>query len=105
VTLPLGLSATSARFDSPPSWPGCRVLRRDQLGSNTQPLTPGHAERAERPDPYRFHARDLNPILAPPNGTAPRFLVRLDGRPPHCAHGLDSTTRASASSANRVCTN
>jgi thiol-disulfide isomerase/thioredoxin len=39
---------------------------------------------------YRFHARDLNLILAPPNEDAPvRFRVWLDGRPPEDAHGLD----------------
>jgi thiol-disulfide isomerase/thioredoxin len=39
---------------------------------------------------YRFHARDLNLILAPPSDDAPvRFRVQLDGQPPHRAHGLD----------------
>jgi thiol-disulfide isomerase/thioredoxin len=39
---------------------------------------------------YRFHARDVHLILGPPAwGTAVRFRVRLDGRPPGSAHGLD----------------
>ena len=39
---------------------------------------------------YRFQARDLNLVLAPPASGAPvRFTVRLDGRPPGDAHGLD----------------
>jgi len=39
---------------------------------------------------YRFHARDLNLILAPPaRGASARFGVRLDGAPPREAHGLD----------------
>jgi len=39
---------------------------------------------------YRFQARDLNLVLAPPASGAPvRFAVRLDGRPPGDAHGLD----------------
>jgi thiol-disulfide isomerase/thioredoxin len=39
---------------------------------------------------YRFHARDLNLILAPPaDGATVRFRVRLDGQPPRDAHGLD----------------
>jgi len=39
---------------------------------------------------YRFHARDLNLILAPPTEDAPvRFRVRLDGQAPHDAQGLD----------------
>jgi thiol-disulfide isomerase/thioredoxin len=37
---------------------------------------------------YRFQARDLNLVLAPP-GAPVRFSVRLDGRPPGDAHGLD----------------
>jgi thiol-disulfide isomerase/thioredoxin len=39
---------------------------------------------------YRFEARDVNLVLAPPaGGGAVRFTVRLDGRPPGDAHGLD----------------
>jgi thiol-disulfide isomerase/thioredoxin len=39
---------------------------------------------------YRFHARDVNLILAPPSkGTSGRFRVLLDGQPPADAHGLD----------------
>jgi thiol-disulfide isomerase/thioredoxin len=39
---------------------------------------------------YRFQARDLNLVLAPPaSGAAVRFTVRLDGRPPGDDHGLD----------------
>jgi thiol-disulfide isomerase/thioredoxin len=39
---------------------------------------------------YRFQARDLNMVLAPPASGAPvRFAVRLDGQPPGDAHGLD----------------
>jgi thiol-disulfide isomerase/thioredoxin len=39
---------------------------------------------------YRFQARDLNLVLAPPaSGTPARFAVKLDGQPPGDAHGLD----------------
>jgi thiol-disulfide isomerase/thioredoxin len=39
---------------------------------------------------YRFQARDLNLVLAPPAADAHvRFSVRLDGQPPGDAHGLD----------------
>jgi thiol-disulfide isomerase/thioredoxin len=39
---------------------------------------------------YRFQARDLNMVLAPPASGAPvRFAVTLDGEPPGEAHGLD----------------
>ena len=40
---------------------------------------------------YRFQARDLNLVLAPPaSGTPVRFAVLLDGQPPGDAHGLDA---------------
>jgi thiol-disulfide isomerase/thioredoxin len=39
---------------------------------------------------YRFEARDLNLVLAPPASGAPvRFAVRVDGEPPGDAHGVD----------------
>jgi thiol-disulfide isomerase/thioredoxin len=38
---------------------------------------------------YRFHARDLHLILTPSAAAPARFRVRLDGRAPGDAHGLD----------------
>jgi thiol-disulfide isomerase/thioredoxin len=39
---------------------------------------------------FRFHARDLNLVLAPPTSGAPvRCSVLLDGQPPGADHGLD----------------
>ena len=39
---------------------------------------------------YRFHARDLQLVMGPPNPGRPvRFTVRLDGEPPGPAHGID----------------
>jgi thiol-disulfide isomerase/thioredoxin len=39
---------------------------------------------------YRFHARDLHLVMAPPaSGTPARFRVRLDGQAPEAAHGTD----------------
>ena len=39
---------------------------------------------------YRFHARDLNLVMAPKAGGKPvRFQVLVDGQPPGAAHGLD----------------
>ena len=39
---------------------------------------------------FRFHARDLHLILAPPTVEADvRFRVRLDGQPPQSARGCD----------------
>jgi thiol-disulfide isomerase/thioredoxin len=40
---------------------------------------------------FRFHARDLNLVLAPPASGAPvSFTVLLDGQPPGDDHGLDA---------------
>jgi thiol-disulfide isomerase/thioredoxin len=38
---------------------------------------------------YRFHARDLNLVLASPPGAAVRFEVLVDGQPPGDARGID----------------
>jgi hypothetical protein len=39
---------------------------------------------------YQFHARDLHLVMGPPAGSPPaRFRVRLDGKPPGRAHGVD----------------
>jgi Thioredoxin like C-terminal domain len=39
---------------------------------------------------FRFHARDLHLVLAPgAPGTSVRYRVRIDGRPPGIAHGID----------------
>jgi hypothetical protein len=39
---------------------------------------------------YRFQARDLHLVMAPPSpGTPVRFRVQLDGQPPGAGHGSD----------------
>jgi hypothetical protein len=39
---------------------------------------------------YRFHARDLHLVMGPAaRGTAMRFRVLIDGKPPGAAHGID----------------
>ncbi|MFC4528661.1 redoxin family protein [Dyella halodurans] len=39
---------------------------------------------------YRFHARDLHLVMGPrENGSAVRFRVLIDGKPPGAAHGID----------------
>jgi thiol-disulfide isomerase/thioredoxin len=39
---------------------------------------------------YRFHARDLNLVMGPASrGTAVRFRVLINGKPPGAAHGSD----------------
>ncbi|MFL6097251.1 MAG: thioredoxin family protein [Blastococcus sp.] len=43
---------------------------------------------------FRFHARDVHLVMAPVTGGRPaRFRVRLDGRPPADAHGVDVDER------------
>ncbi len=43
---------------------------------------------------YRFHARDLNLVLAPPaDGRSVRFRVRIDGSDPGPDHGFDVDAR------------
>jgi thiol-disulfide isomerase/thioredoxin len=44
---------------------------------------------------YRFEGRDLNLVLAPADGGAARFVVRLDGQPPGDDHGLDTDASGS----------
>ena len=39
---------------------------------------------------YRFHARDVNLVMAPEaRGKEIRFRVLLDGKPPGASHGVD----------------
>jgi len=38
---------------------------------------------------FRFHAHDVNLIMAPPLGTSVAFRVRIDGQPPGVSHGVD----------------
>jgi hypothetical protein len=43
---------------------------------------------------YRFHARDVNLVLGPPESGVPvRFGVLVDGEPPGSGHGDDSDAR------------
>jgi len=47
-------------------------------------------EKANGRITYRFHARDLNLVMAPGAGGGPvRFRVLIDGQPPGLAHGVD----------------
>jgi thiol-disulfide isomerase/thioredoxin len=69
----------------------------DELGLNQWALA---GEWTIRPQPaisheegarllYRFHARDVNLVLAPGEGQGTRFRVLLDGEPPSSSHGSD----------------
>jgi thiol-disulfide isomerase/thioredoxin len=47
-------------------------------------------DEAEGTIDFSFHARDLNLVMGPlARGGSARFRVRLDGRPPGSAHGID----------------
>ncbi len=38
---------------------------------------------------FRFHARDVNLIMAPPKGASVPFRALIDGQPPGTSHGVD----------------
>ena len=70
----------------------------DSLALNTWALSgdwtiEGRASVLDQADgrmAFRFHARDVNLVIAPPaRGTSVPFRVRVDGEPPGPAHGLD----------------
>ena len=85
----IGQARGERRRDRPP----------DELGLNEWALAGGWSVGDESAElgaaggsiAYRFQARDLNLVLAPPASGAPiRFAVQLDGRPPGDAHGVDA---------------
>jgi thiol-disulfide isomerase/thioredoxin len=91
------------RLQSPETYLGReRAERRDddagKLRLNRWALSGGWAERAQgvflEDGPgriaYRFHARDVNLVMGPPErGVSVPFQVLVDGEPPGDAHGLD----------------
>jgi thiol-disulfide isomerase/thioredoxin len=91
------------RLQSPETYLGReRAERRDddagKLWLNRWALSGGWAERAQgvflEDGPgriaYRFHARDVNLVMGPPErGVSVPFQVLVDGEPPGDAHGLD----------------
>jgi len=86
-------SSTDGAIDEPRTYTQPPVLRLNEWALAGE-WTVGHeaavANEANGRIAYRFHARDLNLILAPPSGRSPiRFRVLLDGQPPIDAHGLD----------------
>ena len=86
-------SANGAVLDTPH-----RYAAPTQLGLNHWALSGGWTVKRQaivlnEPDGrivYRFQARDLHLVMAPPApGTSVRFQVLLDGQPPAAAHGTD----------------
>lgn len=81
----------SARSENQVPW-GAR-LRLNQWaleGDWTVQGQPAVLNRADGRIAYRFHARDLNLVVAPgAGGKLVRFRVLIDGHPPGLAHGID----------------
>ena len=79
-------------FDRPHTYasPGPLELNQWSLsGDWTIESGAGLVNRAGGSIVFRFHARDVNLVLAPPAGRAARFRVTVDGRDPGAGHGLD----------------
>jgi len=68
-------------------------LGRNQWGLSGTWTVDGRRARVEAAGGrilYRFHARDLHLVMGPATrGTAVRFRVLLDGKPPGASHGVD----------------
>ena len=85
-------SANRAEFDEPQSFAGQDRLDRNQWDlSGNWTLGPGASvlNEADGGIVFRFHARDVNLVMAPPAAGAVPFRVQVDGEPPGDAHGLD----------------
>ena len=86
-------SPDGAVLDTPHGYAAPARLRLNQWAlSGDWTVKPGATvlNQAEGRLAYRFHARDLHLVMAPPTrGTPVRFRVLLDGQPPGTAHGAD----------------
>ena len=87
------VSANIAEFDEPQDFgvPDRLELNQWALSGNWT-LGPGASVLNEAGGSlaFRFHARDVNLVMAPPEGgSSVPFRVRVDGEPPGDAHGLD----------------
>jgi thiol-disulfide isomerase/thioredoxin len=87
------VSASRAEFDEPQSLGVPDRLDRNQWAlSGNWTLGPGASvlNEADGRLVFRFHARDVNLVMAPPEqGSSIPFRVAVDGEPPGEAHGLD----------------
>jgi hypothetical protein len=85
-------SASAAEFDEPQEFGVPDRLERNQWAlSGNWTLGPGKSVLNEAGGKlaYRFHARDVNLVMGPPeDGAAIPFRVLVDGEPPGDAHGL-----------------
>jgi len=86
-------SLEGAAFDEPRHYTSPSRLHLNEWALAGTWTVGGEGARSNEPNcriAYRFHARDVNLILAPPSkGASGRFRVLLDGQPPAGAHGLD----------------
>jgi hypothetical protein len=85
-------SANAADFDEPQDFGVPEELERNQWAlSGNWTLGPGKsvANEADGRLVFRFHARDVNLVMGPPEGGSVPFRVLVDGEPPGDAHGLD----------------
>jgi hypothetical protein len=86
------VSAGRAEFDEPQEFGVPEELERNQWAlSGNWTIGPGASvlNEADGRLVFRFHARDVNLVMAPPAEGSVAFRVLLDGEPPGDAHGLD----------------
>jgi hypothetical protein len=86
-------SANGAVLDTPHRYAAPAQLRLNHWALSGGWTVKRQAIVLNEPDgqiAYRFQARDLHLVMAPPApGTPVRFRVLLDGQPPAAAHGTD----------------
>jgi thiol-disulfide isomerase/thioredoxin len=86
------VSASTAEFDEPQDFGIPDPLERNQWAlAGNWTLGPGASVLNEAGGSlaFRFYARDVNLVMAPPASGSVQFRVRVDGEPPGDAHGLD----------------
>ena len=86
------VSAEIAEFDEPQPFGVPERLERNQWAlSGNWTLEPGKSVLNEGGGSlvFRFHARDVNLVMAPPEAGTVEFRVLVDGEPPGESHGLD----------------
>jgi thiol-disulfide isomerase/thioredoxin len=87
------VSADGAEFDEPDDFAVPDRLERNQWAlAGNWTFGPGASvlNEADGRLVFRFHARDVNLVMGPPEGgSSIPFRVTVDGEPPDDAHGLD----------------
>jgi thiol-disulfide isomerase/thioredoxin len=86
------VSANAAEFDEPQEFGVPDRLERNQWAlAGNWTLGPGNSVLNEAGGRlvFRFHARDVNLVMGPPESGAVQFCVLVDGEPPGDSRGLD----------------